>query len=94
MLTFYIVSYDIVNNDRRNRVARILEGYGDRRQKSVFECHLKEAHWKALWEKLEQTIDADEDTVLCYELCRTCVAKVKKLGLIDPVLTEPAYFMA
>ena len=36
---FYLICYDVVN-DRRNRVSRLLEGYGLRVQKSVFECVL------------------------------------------------------
>ena len=34
---FYLICYDVVNDRRRNRVSRLLEGYGLRVQKSVFE---------------------------------------------------------
>jgi CRISPR-associated protein Cas2 len=36
----YVVAYDIADDGRRNRVARFLEGWGRRVQKSVFECEL------------------------------------------------------
>ena len=36
----YLICYDITDDRDRNRVARILERYGDRVQYSVFEVHL------------------------------------------------------
>ena len=37
---FYLVCYDIVSDRRRNKVSKLLEAYGLRVQKSVFECVL------------------------------------------------------
>ena len=37
---FYLVCYDIVSDYRRNKVSQLLEGYGIRVQRSVFECLL------------------------------------------------------
>lgn len=39
----YLICYDITDNRDRNRVARLLERYGDRVQYSVFEVHLGRA---------------------------------------------------
>lgn len=35
-----VISYDISDDRRRNKIARLLEGYGYRVQYSVFECEL------------------------------------------------------
>jgi CRISPR-associated protein Cas2 len=39
----YIAAYDISDNRERDRVSRVLEGYGFRVQESVFECLLTRA---------------------------------------------------
>jgi CRISPR-associated protein Cas2 len=36
-----VVSYDISDDKRRRKVAKIMEGYGYRVQYSVFECELE-----------------------------------------------------
>jgi CRISPR-associated protein Cas2 len=36
----YIAAYDVVEDDRRRRIAKILDRYGRRLQKSVFEVWL------------------------------------------------------
>lgn len=38
---FVVVSYDIKNDKRRRKVMKLMEGYGERVQYSVFECHLQ-----------------------------------------------------
>ena len=39
-MSMYVISYDISENKIRNKVAKILEGYGKRIQYSVFECDI------------------------------------------------------
>lgn len=39
---FVVVSYDIVNDRQRQRLAKVLGDYGQRVQKSVFECRVDE----------------------------------------------------
>lgn len=36
----YVVVYDVTEDAERTRVAKIVEGFGIRVQKSAFECHL------------------------------------------------------
>jgi len=36
----YVIAYDIADDDTRLRLARLLEGWGRRGQRSVFECRL------------------------------------------------------
>ena len=65
---FYLVCYDIVLDRRRNKVAHILQGYGMRVQKSVFECVLTPDQREMLNQKLVTFIDADEDQVRFYPM--------------------------
>ena len=40
-MSLYVATYDISHTGRRSRVARILQGYGRRIQRSVFELWLE-----------------------------------------------------
>lgn len=50
----YIVVYDIEDDRERLRVGKLLEGFGRRVQKSVFECPLTRSSRTALEDKLEK----------------------------------------
>ena len=47
-----VVIYDIIDNKRRLKVSKILNGYGKRVQKSAFECIIDKKQYDALVEKL------------------------------------------
>ena len=65
----WIVCYDIVDNRRRNRVAKALLGYGERVQESVFECHLDNALLRRLQAELRPLVDEIDDRLRYYPLC-------------------------
>lgn len=79
--TFYLICYDIVKNNRRNKVSNLLQGYGLRVQKSVFECVLTEDQYDMLDRKLAQYIKADEDQVRFYPMTAHTRRKVITLGV-------------
>ncbi|MCF8037990.1 MAG: CRISPR-associated endonuclease Cas2 [Desulfohalobiaceae bacterium] len=82
---FYLVCFDIVNDNKRNKVAKILKGCGYRVQKSVFECpDLTEKKLLKLIDKIEKQIDAAEDSVRYYRLCRACLDGFEFSGLGEP----------
>lgn len=66
MLT--LVAYDISNNRRLARVAKVCEDYGVRVQYSVFECHLEEAEFRTFWERLLAEIKEEEDRLVAYKI--------------------------
>ncbi|GAB4520274.1 MAG: hypothetical protein Kow0047_31510 [Anaerolineae bacterium] len=75
-----VISYDIVDDRRRTRVMKTLEGYGQRVQYSVFECELRPSDLRKLKERLERLIEPDEDDIRFYTLCESCLDKVITLG--------------
>lgn len=77
----YLICFDIVDDRIRNKVAKVLEGYGDRVQKSVFECVLSKAQLKKLKGRVGKLINDDEDSVHFYRLCSRCVDEFESLGL-------------
>ncbi len=87
MKTFYVISYDIVLDKKRNKVAEVLKDYGDRVQKSVFECTLRKEALEALLERLDKIIDQATDSVLVYTLCGGCAKRTQSLGA-EPSRTQ------
>jgi CRISPR-associated protein Cas2 len=78
---FVLIAYDIRSDRTRRRVAETLEGYGQRVQRSVFECDLTKAQYEELRTKLDALRgDAAASSIRCYHLCATCVGKVSLLG--------------
>ena len=76
----YIICYDIENDKIRRRISVILQGFGQRVQKSVFECELDEKALQRLKNQLEKSFDAgEEDSIRIYQICQTC--KMKALGM-------------
>jgi len=75
-----VVSYDIVSDKRRRRVYKLLEGYGERQQYSVFECDISDKNLSRLRFKLMALINLEEDSVRIYRLCASCRANVGILG--------------
>lgn len=77
---FYLICYDIVKDSRRNKAAHLLEGYGMRVQKSVFECVLNEKQLGLLQRKLDRYIKAEEDQVRFYPMSTRTRRNVLILG--------------
>jgi len=73
---FVVVSYDIINDKRRNKVLNELKNYGNRVQYSVFECDISKNQIEELRAELYRIIDKGEDSVRYYFLCGSCVEKI------------------
>jgi CRISPR-associated protein Cas2 len=90
----YVVAYDVPDDKRRTRIAKALEGHGDRMQYSVFECRLTDAQFEALWEELRDLADAEADSLRAYRLCAACADGVKTYGQVDDAPTVPTVYVA
>lgn len=62
-----LIIYDIVDDKRRNRLARFLQGYGIRVQMSAFEAHLNLNKYEKLVRELPTYI-SNEDNVRIYRV--------------------------
>jgi CRISPR-associated protein Cas2 len=76
---FYVVSYDIPEDRKRDRVSKTLLDFGVRVQYSVFECILDGKLLEKMTAKLIKLI-SDEDSVRIYALCAKCEGAAKVLG--------------
>ena len=68
MRTSYLVAYDISNDKRLRQVFKIMRGFGDHLQYSVFECQLTPSDLLRLRADLILTINRAEDQVLFVNL--------------------------
>jgi CRISPR-associated protein Cas2 len=79
----YIAAYDVTCDRERDRVAKILEGFGMRLQKSVFECRLTRSGKERLLRRVEE-LQLDTGYLL---LVRTdAAAKRHHVGQVPPLL--------
>lgn len=90
---FFLVSYDIPDNKRRTKIAKILEDYGERVQYSVFECRLTAKQIAKLTKELKAVLVEQEDSIRIYRLCAICEAEVKALGQAKPPAEEPVVYI-
>lgn len=65
---FCVVAYDISDDKRRNKVARILTRHGKRINNSVFECMFTDVQFKKTKEQIAKLIDRDDDSVVYYPI--------------------------
>jgi CRISPR-associated protein Cas2 len=69
---FYLIIYDLPDtkgaNKRRNRLHKLLSGYGKWTQYSVFECFLTAKQFTQLQIQIESLIRPQEDGVRIYVL--------------------------
>lgn len=88
---FYIVAYDLSSDKRRNKVHKILSGFGQWTQYSLFELFITDKELVLLQSKLEKVLVADKDSVRFYPLCAACLKNVETVGSDLP--KEPKIFL-
>ncbi len=78
---FIVISYDIKDDKRRNRIFKALKNFGQWMQYSVFECDLDKMHFLKLRDRLDHLIDAkQDDSIRFYFLCESCKRQVERIG--------------
>lgn len=79
-LRHLVIAYDVTDDRTRTRLAKRLQGYMDRVQKSVFEGPVDEGRLEDLRTEIRQTIDAEVDSVRIYSLCARCQGATEVVG--------------
>ena len=62
----YLVAYDVFDDRRRSRIAKILQSYGRRLQYSLFQVDI--SRLERLVAQLEKEISSKEDSILICDL--------------------------
>lgn len=82
--TLYVIAYDIPDDRRRTRLHKLLCGYGQWTQYSLFECFLEDKQLLVLQDKMEGLLNPQEDSVRFYHVCAGCVPKTHTIGSARP----------
>lgn len=69
---FVLIAYDVSDDRRLKQVAKLMEAYGKRVQKSVFECIIDDNRLQGLIHKVKYLIKRSEDKFQVYYLCEAC----------------------
>ncbi|MEB3887251.1 CRISPR-associated endonuclease Cas2 [Lyngbya sp. CCY1209] len=92
MANFWLVCYDVRDDKRRNKLAKLLEQRCQRVQYSVFECPLEEKVLEDLLNKRWlRVLKLEEDSLRAYPLNPATKAQVKVYG--GPAPYEPPDFL-
>lgn len=80
-----LVTYDVSTESeggrkRLRRVARVCCNYGQRVQKSVFECLVDPAQWVTLRQNLIEEVKLEEDSLRFYFLGSNWKPRVEHVG--------------
>ena len=83
-----LITYDVATETpggqrRLRRVAKVCQNYGQRVQKSVFECLVDPTQWAVLRDRLVKEIDPDEDSLRFYFLGKNWKPRVEHVGAGD-----------
>ncbi len=86
----YVIAYDVstVTPEGRRRlrkVAQACKNYGQRVQKSVFECLVGPQQWLLLQNDLLEIINPNEDSLRIYPLDENVRRKIEHLGKNEPI---------
>jgi len=88
MMQYWVLAYDVSDDQRRTRLADVLEDFGDRVQHSVFEIIADGPQYEILKRRILTVIEPSEDRVRLYPLCRQCAGKSLDLGVGQPAAFE------
>jgi len=88
---WYLVTYDVRDPRRWRRVHRLVKGYGEPLQLSVFRCLLDNRDRERMVLDLLRCMEA-EDSLLVIGLCRGYVERVRVINPIHQWPTEPAAY--
>ncbi|HWQ75397.1 MAG TPA: CRISPR-associated endonuclease Cas2 [Syntrophomonas sp.] len=81
-----LITYDVSTSSsggqkRLRKVAKECVNFGQRVQKSVFECLLEPAQFANLKNRLEKIIDQEQDSIRIYYLGNNWKRRVDHIGL-------------
>ncbi|MBI5141939.1 MAG: CRISPR-associated endonuclease Cas2 [Nitrospirae bacterium] len=88
---FYLVTYDISDQRRWRRFYRLMKGYGEWLQLSVFQCRLSQRRRAEMMEALSESIKHDQDHVLIMDIGPADMVKPKVTSLgkaFEPIKRE------
>jgi CRISPR-associated endoribonuclease Cas2 len=84
----YLVCYDICDTKRLRRVHKMMKGFGESWQYSIFFCILKDTDRVRLQVSIEEEINQHEDRVMILELGSDEHAARKRITVLGEAIPE------
>ena len=88
---YYLICYDIRDPKRWRQAYKLLKGYGERLQYSIFRCALNQRERERLRWELEKILDP-VDSLLIIGLCNRCVERVIACNRVESWPSQPEGF--
>lgn len=89
----FIVTYDIADDRRWRAIFRLMHGFGEWMQLSVFQCRLTDTRAIELKARLAQTLSASDDHVMIIDLgpAESVQPRITSLGKrrYEPIERQP-----
>lgn len=84
-----LVAYDVntetaAGRRRLRRMARACKDYGQRVQKSIFECKVGDAEWAELKHRLVELTDSEKDSLRLYYIDEAACRRTEHYGVGEP----------
>lgn len=76
-----LINYDIVDNKVRNKIAKYLLGFGQRVQKSSYECYLTQSQYNRLLKGMGPLLEDSQDRLFIYKI--NTRAEITRFGQRD-----------
>ncbi len=76
-----LVSYDIIDDRQRTKLAKKLKDFGLRVQYSVFECDLDKKQLARMKKEALKFVDLEKDSLRIYKLCDSCAKHIESFGI-------------
>lgn len=93
MSSLVVLAYDIADDTRRRRAARLCEQRMLRVQESVFEAWLTPAELGRILASLRDEIDPKADQIRTYNLALRDFARRRVLGQMPQAVPDPDYYI-
>jgi len=84
----YLICYDITSPKRLRKVAKVLETYGLRIQKSFFQADIDNEMLREMVGKLKKEMDKNHDSLFIYYICEKCMKKIESDGTGQLLILE------
>ena len=84
-MDYYIITYDIRDDRRRNKIFKLLKGYATPVQFSGFEGYVKREEVVKMQHQVRKMMHSRDDSVCFYRQCARCVEQIERLGVNQTV---------
>lgn len=88
----FLVAYDIANDKRLRRIARLMEEHGIRVQKSVFLFEGSDADLEELFTSAAERMDLEDDLIQAWRIASGQPKEGRSLGKPIPIFPDSIVF--